>query len=102
MGSPKDVVTYGLLKNKKDPNRILMKINFYDDDLLQIGKELIDNQLRFELHNKTLYITGFLNGFFENMEDLSYGEKIRERRRRLIYKTFLKSPLYVVPKKQCL
>lgn len=89
MGSANDVVTYGLLKNAKDPSRVLMKINFYDDSLLQTGKELIDDKLLSDPNQNALYIKSFTSVFFENPEDLDFGEKTRERRRRLIYKTIL-------------
>lgn len=88
-GSIDDVVIYGLMKNTKDPKRIIMKINFYDDELLQIGKELIDDQLMFDKSNNAQYVKNFINTSFDTLEDLSEGEKTRELRRRLIYKTIL-------------
>lgn len=89
MGSPQDVVTYGLLKNANDPDRIVMKINFYDDTLIQVGKELIDDKLAADPNQNALYIKSFTSVHFDDLEDLSYGEKTRELRRRLIYKTIL-------------
>lgn len=89
MGSPNDVVTYGLLKNAKDPKRIVMKINFYDDLLLQVGKELIDEQLLNDKNNTSQYIKSFINVQFEDLKDLSHGEITRELRKRLIYRTIL-------------
>lgn len=89
MGSPNDVVTYGLLKNAKDPKRVIMKINFYDDSLLQIGKEQIDEQLVNEKNNTSQYIKSFINISFEDLKELSHGEITRELRKRLIYKTIL-------------
>lgn len=89
MGSPEDVVTYGLMKNANDPERIVMKINFYDDSLLQIGKELIDDKLQGEANNNVQYIKSFLGINFEPLEGMSHSEATREKRRRLIYKTIL-------------
>ena len=89
MGSPDDVVTYGLMKNANDPNRIVMKINFYDDQLIQVGKELIDDKLTADMNQSALYVKSFTSVFFEALDNLSYGEEVRERRRRLIYKTIL-------------
>lgn len=89
MGSPDDVVTYGLLRNNNDPTRIVMKINFYDDILLQIGKDLIDDKLQSDKTNNVQYIKSFTSVYFEPLDGLEYGEQIRENRRRLIYKTIL-------------
>lgn len=89
MGSPEDVVTYGLLRNNNDPNRIVMKINFYDDTLLQIGKDLIDDKLHSDKINNVQYIKSFTSVYFEPLDSLEPGELTREYRRRLIYKTIL-------------
>lgn len=89
MGSPEDVITYGLLRNNNDPNRIVMKINFYDDTLLQIGKDLIDDKLHSDKINNVQYIKSFTSVYFEPLDSLEPGELTREYRRRLIYKTIL-------------
>ena len=90
MGSPDDVVTYGLLKNANDPNRVVMKINFYDETLLQIGKELIDDKLQMDVVNSNAqYVKSFTSVSFEPTSDMPYNEQAREKRRRLIYKTLL-------------
>lgn len=91
VGSPKDVVTYGLMGNAKDPKRILMKINFYNDELLQIGKDLIDEKLLSDSNQNAVYIKAFTSVQFEPLSDLanSPGAYNRELRKRLIYKTIL-------------
>lgn len=89
MGSPEDVITYGLLRNSNDPNRIVMKINFYDDLLLQIGKDLIDDKLQSDKINNVQYIKSFTSVYFEPLDGMEPGEQTREYRRRLIYKTIL-------------
>ena len=91
VGSPKDVVTYGLMGNAKDPKRILMKINFYNEELIQIGKDLIDEKLVSDTNQNALYIKSFTSVQFENLAELSSspGAYNRELRKRLIYKTIL-------------
>lgn len=89
MGSSEDVITYGLLKNESDPSRVVMKINFYDDTLLQTGKELIDDKLLADPVNNAQYVKSFISVLFENPTDLPFNEQTREKRRRLIYKTIL-------------
>ena len=88
MGNPDDIKTYGLLSHKNDPNRIIMKINFYDNTLLQTGKELIDDKLRLDPTNAQ-YVRHFINVSFQDLKDLNFGDKIREKRRQLVYKTIL-------------
>lgn len=91
VGSPKDVVTYGLMGNAKDPKRILMKINFYNEELIQIGKDLIDEKLVSDTNQNAQYIKSFTSVQFESLADLSSspGAYNRELRKRLIYKTIL-------------
>jgi hypothetical protein len=89
MGSPDDVVTYGLMKNANDPDRIVMKINFYDDTLLQTGKELIDDKLQSDAINNVQYIKSFVSVGFEQLDGMPYNELTREKRRRVVYKTLL-------------
>lgn len=88
-GSFEDVVTYGLLKNQNDPNRIVMKINFYDDFLIQIGKELIDDKLNSDIINNVQYIKSFTSVSFNHYDNMSHSEIVREKRNRLVYKTIL-------------
>lgn len=97
MGSPDDVVTYGLMKNANDPDRIVMKINFFDDTLLQTGKELIDDKLQSDSINNVQYIKSFLSVYFESLEDMPHNEKMREKRRRLVYKTLLANSGFKAP-----
>jgi hypothetical protein len=42
-GKKEDVVRYGLKKHPADPDRKIMKLNFFDDSLLDTGKGLIDD-----------------------------------------------------------
>lgn len=97
MGSPDDVVTYGLMKNAHDPDRIVMKINFFDDNLIQTGKELIDDKLQSDAINNVQYVKSFLSVYFDDMNDMTYNEKVREKRRRLVYKTLLANSGFKAP-----
>lgn len=89
MGSPDDVVVYGLVGRKGDPERKLMKMDFYDDSLLQTGKSLIDSSLLSDSGTLSQYVKSFAGVEFESLDGASPSEATRERRRRLIYKTIL-------------
>lgn len=99
-GDQEDVRTYGLLANEKDPNRVIMKINFYDQTLMQIGKELLDEQLKNDATNGAQYIKSFLMVEFQNDPDMDQGERTREDRRRLVYQTLLFKAGFKAPKKK--
>jgi DNA helicase HerA-like ATPase len=89
LGREDDIVTYGLMPNANDPTRVVMKINFFDDKLLQTGKELIDDKLAADPINNVQYIKSFLGVYFQPLEGLEFAEATREKRRRLVYKTLL-------------
>ena len=103
-GNPKDVVTYGVLPHPNDPNRKLMLINFFDDEMLQVGKEIINALLA---DDNSKYIQNFRQVKFEPPTKEKYGtdtefysERTRYRRRVLAYRTLLKkagldAPSYV-------
>ena len=42
-GNKEDVVTYGILRHENDCGRKLMLLNFYDEVMLQTGKEIVDS-----------------------------------------------------------
>ncbi|HEX8235162.1 MAG TPA: DUF87 domain-containing protein [Abditibacteriaceae bacterium] len=61
-GDEADVVTYGITKHPLDPNRRLMKLNFFEDAHLQTGKEIIDVTLS---RHDSIYIKNFCQVRFE-------------------------------------
>jgi len=82
----KDVVTYGITKHPNDPDRVLMLLNFYQDQNLQTGKEIINAALA---ERSTIYISNFRDVNFQLPEDADQGEKVRFQRCVLMYRALL-------------
>jgi Helicase HerA, central domain len=82
----KDVLTYGITKHPNDPNRILMLLNFYQDQNLQTGKEIINSALA---ERSVIYLSNFSDVKFELASDADAGEKVRFDRRVLFYRALL-------------
>lgn len=98
----KEVVTYGVLKHINDPDRRLMQINFYDEDMLSVGKQMINNA--FDTY-EAQYITNFKLVEFNKPDPKFFEDKeyqsalIRYNRRVLAYRTLLKQAGFEVPGK---
>ncbi len=92
IGHESDVSIYSLSDYKADQNRKILKINFYDDDMLEIGKNLINTAIEQDaaIANSN-YIRSFINLRLldESDEEGSYSQGTREKRCILIYKTIL-------------
>lgn len=88
-----EVVTYGILPHPTDPFRRLMKINFYEEENLQIGKEIIDFKIA---EQSAQYFKNFrqvvfkrpVESDFENEAEFQ-GQLRRFERRTLVYRALL-------------
>lgn len=96
-----EVVTYGILPHPQDPFRRLMKINFFEEDNLQIGKEIIDFKI---IDQSAQYFKNFKQvafnkpkeGEFENENEFR-GQLRRYERRVLVYKALLNKAGFTPP-----
>lgn len=90
-GQRDDVVTYGILPHPLDPNRKYMRLNFFEESNLQIGKEIINAVLA---ARESLYIQNFRQVAFEKPDDSFktpeyFSAKKRYDKRVLVYRTLL-------------
>ena len=97
-GNQEDVVTYGILPHENDPHRKLMLLNFYDEAMLQTGKEIVDSVF---VNETSQYIRNFVQVKFEKptqaASDEYYADLTRHKRRVLAYRTLLKKAGFSVP-----
>jgi|GEM_PF-180245 len=96
----KEVVTYGILPHPKDPFRRLMKINFYEEENLQIGKEIIDFKIA---DQSAQYFKNFRQIVFEKPKEADFeteqeyrGQLRRYERRVLVYKALLNKAEFTI------
>ena len=100
LGEKADVVTYGISGHPNDPDRKLMLINFYDDAMLQVGKDMIDTVLEAD---SAKYIQNFRQVSLNPPKKSDYEEKqyqgalVRYKRRILFYQALLKRSGFEVP-----
>ena len=88
-GKKQDIKTYGLFEHSNDPDRIMMKVNFYSDTELKIGKDLIDKMLQEQGSNSSIYIDNFMNIDLTKPDPQDHGGQKRYERKVLAYKTLL-------------
>lgn len=101
-GKKADVVTYGISSHPNDPDRKLMLINFYDDAMLPVGKDMIDTVLEAD---SAKYIQNFRQVSLNPPKKSDYEENqyqgalVRYQRRVLFYQALLKRAGFEVPSK---
>lgn len=81
-----EVVTYGITNHPDDPDRKMMLLNFYLEDNLQIGKEIIDSSFK---KDEVKFIESFKQVYFEKPEETDRSAITRYKRRVLAYISLL-------------
>ncbi|RKS20404.1 uncharacterized protein DUF87 [Flavobacterium endophyticum] len=89
-----EIVTYGIHSHDNDPDRKMMLLNFYLDDNLPIGKDIIDASFR---KGEAKFIENFKQVFFEKPEESDKSATTRYNRRVLAYRSLLAKADFEIP-----
>jgi hypothetical protein len=93
-GRQEDVVTYGSIARQDDPRRKLTKLNFYTEENLQLGKEIINAALS-EVKDK--YLSNFRDVSFGVEDPENRSEVTRHNRAVFAYRALLARAGFTVP-----
>jgi len=86
-GTKAEVIRYGLKSHDLDPERRILKINFFEESLLQNGKEIINNALA---EQDAIYFKNFRAVSFDKKPDQTERSLMtRWKRRILCYRALL-------------
>lgn len=89
-----EVITYGLDKHPNDPDRKLMKLNFFAEENLDLGKSIIDGILS---EGNVKYIDNFIQVSFDKPDKNDHSATTRYKRRRVAYWALLAQAGFILP-----